>query len=90
MQVPFWMIIGTYLITHQWILFGTLALVIFSLGSACGAFLCLFLYARFAKYIQSKYALSTMVINKSIAILFFSFSAYHIFKQIYIVFFKHK
>ena len=90
MQVPFWMITGTYLITHQWILFGKLALVIFSLGSACGAFLCLFIYARFSKYIQSKFALSTLVINTGIAILFFSFSGYHVFKQIYMVLFKYK
>src|ERR1700753_2982098 len=34
MQIPFWMITGTYLITHEWILDGKLALVIFRLGSA--------------------------------------------------------
>jgi threonine/homoserine/homoserine lactone efflux protein len=89
MQIPFWMVTGTYLITHEWILDGKLALVIFSLGSACGAFLCLFIYAKFAKYIQSKFELSTKVINTSIAVLFFAFAAYHVFKQIYIVFIKH-
>jgi threonine/homoserine/homoserine lactone efflux protein len=87
-QVPFWMITGTYLITHEWILDGKLALVIFSIGSAAGAFLCLFLYAKFAKYIQSKFALSTRLINTSIAILFFAFAAYHVVKQVYLVFFK--
>jgi hypothetical protein len=88
MQIPFWMITGTYLITHEWILDGRLALVIFSIGSAAGAFLCLFLYARFAKYIQSKFALSTRFINTGIAVLFFSFAAYHVVKQVYLVFFK--
>ena len=44
MQVPFWMITGTYLITHEWILVGKLALIIFSLGSAAGSFFCLFIY----------------------------------------------
>jgi threonine/homoserine/homoserine lactone efflux protein len=88
MQVPFWMIIGTYLIAHQWILDGKLALIIFSLGAASGAFLGLFLYAKFAKYIQSKFDLSTRLINTGIAILFFSFSAYHVFKQVYLVFIK--
>jgi threonine/homoserine/homoserine lactone efflux protein len=88
MQIPFWMITGTYLITHEWILDGKLALVIFSLGSACGAFLGLFLYAKFAKYIQSKFELSTLFINTGIAILFFSFAAYHVVKQVYLVFFK--
>src|SRR5471030_163963 len=57
-QIPFWMITGTYLITHQWIVTGNTALVIFSIGSAAGAFLCLFFYAEFARYIQSKFALS--------------------------------
>jgi threonine/homoserine/homoserine lactone efflux protein len=85
-QVPFWMITGTYLITHQWILVGKLALVIFSLGSAAGAFLCLFLYAEFARYIQSKFALSTRIINTAIAILFFAFSAYHVVKRIYLAY----
>jgi putative Ca2+/H+ antiporter (TMEM165/GDT1 family) len=88
MQIPFWMITGTYLITHEWILAGKIALVIFSIGSAAGAFLALFLYAKFARYIQSKFALSNRLINTSIAILFFAFSAYHIVKQIYLVFIK--
>ena len=90
MQIPFWMITGTYLITHEWIEDGRIALVIFSIGSAAGAFLCLFLYAKFAEYIQSKFALSTKVINTGIAILFFSFAAYHVVKQVYLVFFKHR
>ena len=89
MQIPFWMITGTYLITHEWILDGRLALVIFSIGAAAGAFLALFLYAKFAAYIQSKFALSNKLINTSIAILFFAFAAYHIVKQVYLVFFKH-
>jgi threonine/homoserine/homoserine lactone efflux protein len=84
MQVPFWMITGTYLITHEWILVGKLALVIFSFGSAAGAFLCLFIYAHFARFIQSKFALSTRIINTSIAILFFAFSAYHVVKRVYL------
>lgn len=84
MQIPFWMICGTYLITHEWILDGNLPLVIFSIGSAGGSFLCLFLYARFAKYIQSKFALSTRVINTAIAILFFSLAGYHLVKRVYL------
>ena len=84
MQVPFWMITGTYLITHEWIEDGKLALVIFSIGAAAGAFIALFLYAKFARYIQSKFALSTRLINTSIAVLFFAFAAYHVVKQIYL------
>ena len=78
------MITGTYLITHEWISSGKLALVIFSLGAAAGAFAGLFIYAQFAKYIQSKFALSTKVINTAIAILFFAFAAYHIVKRVYL------
>lgn len=88
MQIPFWMIAGTYMITHEWITMGNLSLTIFSLGSAMGAFLCLFLYARFARYIQSKFELSTRAINTGIAILFFGLGAYHVVKQVYLVFFK--
>ncbi len=82
MQIPFWMIAGTYVISHGWIISGHLALVIFSLGSAAGAFLCLLAYAKSATYIQNKFALSTQIINTSIAILFFGFAAYHVVKQI--------
>lgn len=89
MQIPFWLITGTYLITHQWIVISRIDLVIFSIGAAAGAFLCLFLYAKFAAYIQSKFALSTRIINISIAVLFFAFAAYHVVKQIYLVFFRH-
>ena len=83
-QIPFWIITGTYLITHEWILIGPLALIVFSLGSAAGAFLCLFVYARFAQYIQSKFALSTRLINTVIAVLFFAFAAYHVVKRVYL------
>ncbi|MDB5087723.1 LysE family transporter [Mucilaginibacter sp. OK098] len=85
MQIPFWMITGTYLITHEWIIDGQIALVIFSIGAAAGAFLALFLYAKFAQYIQSKFALSTRLVNTSIAILFFAFAAYHVVKQVYLL-----
>jgi len=88
MQIPFWMITGTYLITHEWIETSRIALVIFSIGSAAGAFLCLFIYAKSARYIQSKLALSNQVINTSIAILFFAFAAYHVVKQVYLLFIK--
>ncbi|HEY8928267.1 MAG TPA: LysE family transporter [Mucilaginibacter sp.] len=88
MQVPFWMITGTYLITHQWIEDGKLALVIFSIGAAGGAFLGLYMYAHFARYIQSKFALSTRLVNTSIAVLFFGFAIYHIVKQLCLHVFK--
>lgn len=84
MQIPYWMICGTYLITHEWILDGTLALIVFSLGSAAGSFLCLFLYAEFARYIQKKFALSTRLINTAVAILFFSLAGYHLVKRVYL------
>src|ERR1700759_3886915 len=46
MQIPFRMVTGTYLITHEWILDGKRALGIFSLGSVCGALLGLSLDAK--------------------------------------------
>ncbi len=88
-QIPFWMITGTYLITHEWIETGRLALVIFSVGSAAGAFLCLFIYAKSARYVKDKLDLSNRAINTGIAILFFAFAAYHIVKQLYLHVFKH-
>ncbi|HWD87199.1 MAG TPA: LysE family transporter [Mucilaginibacter sp.] len=89
MQVPFWLITGSYLITHQWIETGRWPLAIFSAGSAGGAFLCLFIYAKSATYIKNKLDLSTRALNTGIAILFFAFSAYHVVKVIYVNFFKH-
>jgi len=88
-QIPFWLITGSYLITHEWIETGWLTLIIFSVGSAAGAFLCLFIYARFARLLKQKLDLSTHVINTAIAILFFAFAAYHVVKQVYLLFFKH-
>jgi threonine/homoserine/homoserine lactone efflux protein len=82
-QIPFWMITGTYLITHHWIVVGQVALFIFSVGAAAGAFLALFMYAKFARYIQQKFALSTKVVNTAIAILFFAFAMYGVVKQVY-------
>jgi threonine/homoserine/homoserine lactone efflux protein len=89
MQIPFWMVTGTYLITHEWIDDKPLDLVFFSIGSAMGAFIALFLYAQFAKFLQKRFAFSTRVIDTGIAILFFGFALYHVFKQVYLVWFKH-
>jgi len=50
--------------------------------------LALFLYAKFANYFKTKFDLSTKMINTGIAVLFFSFAAYHIVKQVYLIFFK--
>ena len=88
-QIPFWIITGSYLITHQWIETGWIALVIFSVGSAAGAFLCLFIYAKSARYVQRKLDLSNRAINTGIALLLFGFAGYNIVKQVYLIFFKH-
>src|ERR1700744_4276992 len=52
MQIPFWMITGTYLITHEWVGTGKLELLILSIGSGCGGFFWLFFYAHFARVVQ--------------------------------------
>ncbi|WP_235005299.1 lysine transporter LysE [Pedobacter nyackensis] len=84
MQIPYWLFVGTYLIEHEWIDIGYLSLSIFSIGSGIGAGLALYGFARFAKYIQEKFTLSSYIVSKSIALLFFALSAYHICKVTYI------
>ncbi|MFA4869238.1 MAG: lysine transporter LysE [Pedobacter sp.] len=88
MQVPYWLFVGTYLISHEWIDIGYLSLSVFSIGSGIGAGLALYGFARFAVYIKEKFALSSYIVNKSIALLFFALSAYHVVKIIYIHFIK--
>jgi threonine/homoserine/homoserine lactone efflux protein len=83
MQIPYWLFLGTYLISHEWINTGNLSLTVFSIGSGIGAGIVLFGFAHFARYIQEKFTLSSYIINKSIAILFFLLSAYHIIKVVY-------
>lgn len=84
MQIPYWLFVGTYLISHEWIDIGYVSLTVFSIGSGIGAALALYGFARFAQYIQEKFALSSYIVNKSIALLFFALSAYHIGKITYI------
>lgn len=84
MQIPYWLFIGTYLISHEWIDIGYLSLSIFSIGSGIGAALSLYGFVRFAQYIQERFALSSYIISKSIALLFFALSTYHVGKITYI------
>ena len=84
MQIPYWLFVGTYLISHEWINTGYISLGIFSVGSGIGAALALYGFARFAGYIQEKFTLSSYIVNKSIALLFFGLSAYHIGKVVYV------
>ena len=82
MIIPFWMIGGTYLISHQWITTKGFGLELFALGAGTGAFTCLYLFARFAQYIQNRFAFSSKIINKSIAITFFCLAALQIGKEL--------
>jgi threonine/homoserine/homoserine lactone efflux protein len=84
MQIPYWLFVGTYLISHEYINTGYLSLSIFSVGSGIGAALALYGFSRFAQYIQERFELSSYRINKGIALLFFALSAYHICKVVYI------
>lgn len=83
-QIPFWLFFGNYVILHEWIEIDYLSLVIFSLGSGIGSALALYGYAHFARYIQEKFALSSYLINKSIAIFLWTLALYLIVKQIVI------
>lgn len=71
MQIPYWMIGGTYLIANGWISTEGWGLEVFGVGAAIGAFLALYVFARFACYIQGKFSLSSRIINKSVAVIFF-------------------
>jgi len=84
-QIPFWLFFGNYVILHQWIQTDYLSLVIFSLGSGVGSSLALYVYAHFATYIQEKFALSSLIINKSIAIFLFALAAYLVIKQVIVI-----
>lgn len=85
-QIPFWLFFGNYVILHNWIETDYLSLVIFSLGSGVGSAGALYLYAHFATFIQEKFALSSLIINKSIAIFLYALAAYLIIKQVIIIF----
>jgi threonine/homoserine/homoserine lactone efflux protein len=80
-QIPFWLFFGNYVILHEWIHTDYLSLVIFSFGSGIGSAVALYGYAHFAKYIQEKFALSSLLINKSIAIFLWVLALYLIIKQ---------
>lgn len=84
-QIPFWLFFGNYIILHDWIRTSYLSLVVFSIGSGLGSTLALFGYAHFAKYIQEKFALSSRLINKSIAIFLWCLALYLIIKQVVIL-----
>jgi threonine/homoserine/homoserine lactone efflux protein len=80
-QIPFWLFFGNYVILHEWIHTNYLSLVIFSFGSGIGSALALYGYAHFAKYIQEKFALSSHIINRSIALFLYALALYLIIKQ---------
>jgi threonine/homoserine/homoserine lactone efflux protein len=80
-QIPFWLFFGNYVILHEWIHTNYLSLVIFSIGSGIGSALALYGYAHFAQYIQEKFALSSHIINRSIALFLWALALYLIIKQ---------
>jgi len=84
-QIPFWLFFGNYVILHEWIETDYLSLVIFALGSGFGSAGALYLYAHFATFIQEKFALSSLIINKSIAIFLYVLAAYLVVKQLVIL-----
>jgi threonine/homoserine/homoserine lactone efflux protein len=83
MIIPFWMIGGTYLIAKHWITTEGIGLELFALGAAIGSFLCLYLFARFALYIQNRFAFSNKIINRSISIVFFVLAIFQICKELF-------
>jgi threonine/homoserine/homoserine lactone efflux protein len=88
MQIPYWLFLGTYLMSKGWVQEGVVSLSIFSVGSGIGAGLVLYGFARFAQYIQDKFTISSYVVNKSIALLFFALSLIHVVKVVFVQFIK--
>ncbi len=80
-QIPFWLFFGNYVILHEWIKTNYLSLIIFSIGSGMGSALALYGYAHFARYIQEKFALSSHIINRSIALFLWALALYLVIKQ---------
>jgi threonine/homoserine/homoserine lactone efflux protein len=80
-QIPFWLFFGNYVILHEWIHTNYLSLIIFSIGSGMGSAVALYGYAHFARYIQEKFALSSHLINRSIALFLWALALYLIIKQ---------
>lgn len=85
-QIPFWLFFGNYVILHDWIQTDYLSLVIFSIGSGLGSAIALYGYAHFSRYIQEKFALSSHLINRSIALFLFTLALYLTIKQTVIYF----
>ena len=80
-QIPTWLFFGNYVILHEWIKTDLISLLVFSFGSGLGSAAALYGYARFARYIQDKFALSSQVINHSIALFLFALALLLIIKQ---------
>lgn len=83
-QIPFWLFFGNYIILHEWMPVDYLSLIVFSVGSGVGSMVALYGYAHFAQYIQEKFALSSLLINKCIAIFLYCLASYLIIKQVVI------
>lgn len=79
-QIPFWLLVGAYLISNDWIITEGWGLEVFACGAALGAFITLYLFAIFAQHIQSKFSLSTQIINKGVAIIFFCLAILQLLK----------
>ena len=83
MIIPYWAIGGTYLIANNWITTEGLGLEIFSVGASIGSFLCLYLFAKFALYIQERFSFSNKIINRSIGFMFFALAILQTSKELF-------
>jgi threonine/homoserine/homoserine lactone efflux protein len=59
---------------------------LFSIGSSIGAGICLLAYSKFAGFVFKKFTLSNQLINKGIAVLFFTLAAFQLGKLIFLGF----
>ncbi len=80
MVIPYWIFYATLLTTNGWMVNDNQHVVVFSLGTMCGTFTLLVLYAYLGARILSKSEQITRWVNKFIGLLLIGFGVFQIVK----------
>ena len=67
--IPFYFGVSAFLSTYDWFIFKMSTMILFAIGSAIGTFGILFVYGKFATYIENKATLITKNINLVLSII---------------------
>lgn len=78
--IPYWIFYGTYLSSNGWMNVELDFLISFCIGVMLGAFALFALYAKLGLYIINRAEYLMNWVNKFIAIVFFGFAAYQLWK----------